>query len=146
MKICRKCKGEKALSEFHKRIGAKDGVHPVCKECRKQEPRPSLDMRRAYLRRKNYGLTDADFWAMFESQSGVCAICMDPLTLDYQTGLHIDHDHKTGKVRGLLCGRCNAGLGHFRDRIDLCLAAHKYLISASILVKQQSGIAKPDSK
>src|SRR5688572_1964204 len=54
---------------------------------------------------KKFGLTAEDFWAMLERQNGKCAICNgDP---NGQGRLHIDHDHETNRVRGLLCSRCN---------------------------------------
>lgn len=78
-------------------------------------------------------LTAGEYHKMFEKQHGVCAICGKPETRKApQTNgricrLHIDHDHKTGKVRGLLCSRCNIGLGHFMDNIEFLLKAIRYL-------------------
>lgn len=58
---------------------------------------------------------------MLAAQGGLCAICREaPAT-------HVDHDHATGKVRGLLCFNCNGALGQFRDRQDLMLRAVVYL-------------------
>jgi hypothetical protein len=67
-------------------------------------------MRRAHLRAK-YGLTPADYDRMLAGQGGGCAICGE-LAADGQS-LHVDHCHDTGRVRGLLCFNCNAGLGMF---------------------------------
>ena len=67
-------------------------------------------MRRAHLRAK-YGLTPADYDRMLAGQGGGCAICAEPAP-DGQS-LHVDHCHDTGRVRGLLCFNCNAGLGMF---------------------------------
>jgi len=58
---------------------------------------------------------------MFESQGGLCAICDRSLTIGKQNACHVDHCHKTGTVRALLCGGCNTKLGwyeRFRDRIE----------------------------
>lgn len=59
-----------------------------------------------------YGLTVADVAAMRAAQQGLCPICREPLPLGNQQ--HIDHDHVTGQVRGLLCGECNRAEGMLR--------------------------------
>lgn len=78
---------------------------------------------------KTYGLTLAEYQAMLARQDGKCAICR---RLDAVSGadhsLHVDHDHATGAVRGLLCMLCNRGVGAFRDDPDLITAAADYLI------------------
>lgn len=80
--------------------------------------------REAHLHRV-FGMTSAEYDAMSEAQGGTCAICQAPC----HTGrrLAVDHDHQTGRVRGLLCGRCNRGLGLFFDRPDLMRRAADYL-------------------
>jgi len=70
---------------------------------------------------------------MFLSQNGVCAICSGGETVKTRGTLRrlaVDHDHETGKVRGLLCNRCNNGLGNFRDDPDLLREAIAYLQEA----------------
>lgn len=65
-----------------------------------------------------YGLTWDQYQAMLETQGGQCAICgatPDPNGIKASSRLHVDHDHETGKVRALLCNRCNQGIGYFRD-------------------------------
>jgi hypothetical protein len=63
-----------------------------------------------YMRKQNlqrqYGLTPEDRLELFESSDGLCALCYE------RPAIHIDHDHKTGRVRGALCGSCNTGLGY----------------------------------
>ena len=73
---------------------------------------------------KKYGLTEAGYTELLARQAGVCAICGRP---PVKRMLAIDHDHATGRVRGLLCGGCNQGLGHFQDDPACLLAAASYL-------------------
>jgi Recombination endonuclease VII len=61
-----------------------------------------------------------------ESQNHKCAICRDPIAFEGQR-CHIDHDHDTGILRGLLCGRCNRGLGHFQDDVERLERAVAYI-------------------
>jgi len=68
--------------------------------------------------------TAEDYWSMVEKQEGVCSICKSECD---KGRLAIDHDHKTGKVRGLLCRNCNLGLGNFLDNTSLLEAAVLYL-------------------
>lgn len=78
---------------------------------------------------KNYGLTPEDYEMLLVNQEERCAICGEtPL----RGVLYVDHDHETGKVRGLLCGACNSGLGQFRDDPNVLRAAIDYLIENSI--------------
>ena len=75
--------------------------------------------------RRRYGITQEQYDAMFRAQNGSCAICGGQ-SLDGKR-LHVDHDHKTGKVRGLLCINCNHGLGKFQDSADNLTNAWAYL-------------------
>lgn len=74
-----------------------------------------------------YGLTEATFDEMLERQGGGCGICGTQEPQGRGQRLHVDHDHKTGQVRGLLCTSCNNGLGRFHDDVDLLRAAVAYL-------------------
>ena len=71
---------------------------------------------------RRYGVGDAEVAAMIEAQGGWCAICDGPLERP-----HVDHCHKTGKVRGILCFNCNAGLGKFGDDVEVMRLAVEYL-------------------
>ncbi len=80
--------------------------------------------RKSHLRRK-YGMTLEDYDRMFEAQGRVCAICDE--ARPKERTLHVDHDHETGVVRGLLCFRCNNALGDFREDHELFERAADYL-------------------
>lgn len=74
-----------------------------------------------------YGLTRAQHDAMLIAQSGLCAICCDPFGAGRLQGPHVDHCHRTGKVRGLLCRRCNSMLGYVNDCAEILNAAATYV-------------------
>jgi len=84
--------------------------------------RDKLAGRRGHL--KTYGLTPEDYERMLNEQKGTCAVCHCP---PFKHRMIIDHDHKTGKVRGLLCHRCNSALGHARDSSDRLRLLATYL-------------------
>jgi hypothetical protein len=77
---------------------------------------------KAMHRRVVYGLTYEAFESMLAAQSGQCALCAKPMFPP-----HVDHDHVTGKIRSLLCGLCNRGLGHFKDDPAVLTAAAAYV-------------------
>lgn len=79
---------------------------------------------RVDMRQKRYGLSPQQYQEMYEKQNGNCAICKRP----YDT-LSVDHDHKTLKIRGLLCVRCNTSLGGLGDSVDNIRKVLDYLES-----------------
>ncbi|WP_113701923.1 endonuclease VII domain-containing protein [Nonomuraea lactucae] len=83
------------------------------------------DPERRY-RLKQYGLTLADYDRMFQAQNGVCAVCRGP-QVEFRRFLDVDHCHATGRVRGLLCGTCNAALGAVNDDPELLEALAAYI-------------------
>ena len=87
-------------------------------------------MRESRLR-ATYGLTAEDFDAMAEVQEWVCAVCEQPEDKVSETGvllpLSVDHDHDTGRVRGLLCHKCNTAIGLLRDDPELADRVAEYL-------------------
>jgi hypothetical protein len=153
-KKCSKCHVEKAYSEFYpkKKFPGKCDVY--CKGCRAQwrennrEKCKSASNRwRAlnvdrckkqwkswsvanprkfnwgwYIKRR-YGLSPEQVETMRLQQDNRCAICKS----EFQSKFNIDHDHKTGKVRGLLCPLCNRGLGQLKDSPEILIAAAGYL-------------------
>ena len=116
----------------------KDKAHkrkPEIKETRNARRRISNNPEKRLTNRaqtlKRYGLTIEKFDQMLDQQNGVCAICgSPPATEGWQTvkQLHVDHDHATGHVRGLLCDTCNRGLGYFHDDLAKLEQAKQYLI------------------
>ena len=90
----------------------------------RSRPERKRAMRDLYYRR-TYGISADEVDAMLEAQGGGCAICgRKP---DRPASMHLDHDHETGHLRGILCIDCNHGIGKLRDDPDLLLAAVEYL-------------------
>lgn len=77
---------------------------------------------------KKYGITEDDYQRLLAKQFGVCAIC---LRHQRKQRLSIDHSHKSGKVRGLLCTRCNRNIGRFFDSYEMLQRAADYLKASS---------------
>ena len=75
---------------------------------------------------KLYGITEAEWDAMFDAQGGCCKICNTHQS-NLKKTLHVDHDHKTGRIRGLLCQKCNHGIGLFSDDPENLRRAAEYL-------------------
>ena len=130
MKKCGKCKIEKDSSDFHKDIQKKDGLRFWCKDCileyvreyQKANPeRVKRQQKDSTLRRK-YGISLDEYKRMCIAQDGKCAICPSKSGI-----LNVDHDHKTGKVRKLLCNRCNRVLGILEEDEKLILSVLDYV-------------------
>ncbi len=113
MKTCSRCGATKPLDGFHNEKVRKDGLNPWCKPCvltyNKERYAANPDSGRCSRYRRLYGITVADYDRMFDEQGGVCLICQTPCRSGMR--LAVDHDHKTGVVRGLLCYGCNTFLG-----------------------------------
>lgn len=133
VKRCRSCSIVKPSSEFNLAKKSRDGLDFRCAECtrnwvnsryRKSTPDEILRRKERHIKR-TYGLTLADFETMLANQGGGCAICA---SADHGgKSWHVDHDHETGAVRGILCHGCNHALGGARDNPDVLIAAAKYL-------------------
>lgn len=130
-KQCSTCKEYKYFKDFSKHKGQSDGHHPQCKECRsKYKPSPEVAERnklrlRKWNRFKITGFTQEDYDNKLIEQDGKCAICGtdNPGKMDFCA----DHCHDTGQKRGLLCRKCNSGLGQFNDDPELIAKAIEYL-------------------
>ena len=142
LNTCIDCGIEKPLSSFwRKGTPRKDGTYgyrAFCKECgsarstheyHNEGGKEKQKGRSFKYNLKKYGLTPAAYQEIHDNQEGSCAICSSPVALRLKTShkLFVDHDHKTGKVRGLLCHNRNAGLGHFRDNEQFLRNAIGYL-------------------
>lgn len=146
MKTCTGCSQTKSRSDFPRRATSPDGLAYRCKECTnaasrswsERNPDRRAVINRAYRERHaavlparerannllyRYGITDDEYDAMVEVQQGRCAVCRQ----EPDGRLFVDHDHRTGQNRGLLCHNCNLGLGHFKDDPDVLRAALDYL-------------------
>jgi hypothetical protein len=136
--VCNTCKRVLDESEFSRDRGATANLGRCyrCKQCaairskqfRLENPgRFSKEYMNEARLRSAYGLTFADRVALIDSQDGRCAICQEFLDRSNWNKCHVDHCHRTQIVRGILCARCNSGLGKFRDDPTLLEAAIVYL-------------------
>lgn len=142
MKLCTGCQVEKPLDQFG--IDRRRGrVMSRCKPCRTaaarawRHSRPEYESaryqatkpetRERHLKRK-YGVTLADYDRMLADQGGCCAICRKPEVQQFKGVFHVDHDHATGAVRGLLCRGCNHMLGVVGDDPAILARAIRYLV------------------
>lgn len=109
----------------------KDGLCQRCRDRRYYETNGPRERRAAKRRpvawRIKYGLTEQAYLAMNLAQGGLCAICRQAQATKQKSRLCVDHCHQTGRVRGLLCDRCNRALGLFADSAERLDVAIKYL-------------------
>lgn len=130
-KRCPKCGEVKPRSEWGNNSSSHDGMPSYCKPCynewsrnnRNNNPTRQKELRRRAHLKFNYRMSTAAYLDMLQKQDGKCVICKTIKDI-----LHVDHDHVTGKVRGLLCGECNLGIGKLKDSALVVLNAYKYLI------------------
>jgi hypothetical protein len=134
-KICKRCKEPKPLQDFYAHPQTKDNLCIYCKACyslyyKANKPKLLVNRREAWLKRA-YNLSLEEQKAMFVEQDGCCAICETPIFYDKKFGKRIntDHNHTTGKVRGLLCTRCNTFVGML-EIPSLLFKARMYLQEA----------------
>jgi len=143
-KICSLCSLSQPLINFYKEPRVKDGRSRRCKKChgkvteeyRKKNPEVYRKASKKHWNAlhdkkkhanwlKRYGLTHEKYVQMFERQDGCCKICAKECLSGMN--LSVDHCHKTGKIRGLLCKKCNSALGMLNDDIALFKSAITYL-------------------
>jgi len=97
----------------------------TARDCYNRNPKEFWDRSRKADLKRRFGLTPDLYEKMLLQQGGVCAMCKKQCKTNER--LCVDHCHHTNKIRGLLCRRCNAGIGHLDDSIDLLKAGIKYL-------------------
>lgn len=122
---CNTC-GEIDLSKLVPDKNRPMGVRNMCLACRRQSQRGG-PTKNSNLKR-TYGIDLNQYNQMLSNQRECCLICNRHRS-ELPTDLHVDHCHKTGKVRGLLCFNCNQGLGNFKDSAGLIISASEYLKS-----------------
>jgi hypothetical protein len=134
IKRCRDCDIEKPAAEFYRANGGRS-LFPECKVCNRVRSRAYQQARRTsdpdHVRRQRlsrYGVTPEQFDQMLADQGGECAICGTDVP-GGRGGFHVDHNHDSGAVRGLLCHACNVGIGHLGDSTTRLEAALAYLRS-----------------
>lgn len=117
---CRECRKLADHSERRKEYS---------KTWRKEHPNRGKETRKQDRMRLEYGLSEDQYSQLLQKQNNQCAICKNPFkeTGKHNEKAHIDHCHSTKKVRGLLCGYCNIGLGMLRDSLPIVHSAAKYL-------------------
>lgn len=120
MKKCSGCNKTFLLDNFHKDSSKKSGYHSYCKICRAVKGRVQKMQRR-------YGMSVEEYEFLLVSQNSVCYICKNPETRKNAINLSVDHDHESGRVRGLLCNDCNVGISRFKDSPELLVEAAQYL-------------------
>lgn len=117
LKVCERCKINKEITEFGVQLRMPDERNPCCRFCQ------NLKCQKSRLK-TDYNLTLEQYENMFNNQNGLCFICgiSQPNRL-----LCVDHNHNTGKVRRLLCMRCNMVLGHVKEDILILKSMIEYI-------------------
>ena len=137
-KTCTVCKEEKPFTEFRSRGGRqKHLLKSRCNKClyeehkRWTEENPEVvreyrakDKWTLQKRCARHGITPEEFWSIYEEQDGACPVCDKTIKAEDSA---IDHNHKTGEVRGILCKSCNRALGLLGDSPDTMFRGLKYL-------------------
>lgn len=119
-KVCSKCDTEKPITEYYKRSPAAGGGREAfCKDCKRVYYKREHRWRHL---KERYNITKEEYEDRYAMQEGRCGICST-----YAEVLCVDHDHKTGDVRGLLCSPCNRSLGQLGDDIESIKRTLEYL-------------------
>jgi len=127
-KKCNRCNEVLPVTEFYIKHDVKHNKHyrfnSPCKFC--ANIARNIDYHKAYQRKLKYNLTSEEYELKLIEQNYSCGICNIHRD-DYSKDFSVDHCHKTGKVRSLLCNNCNSGLGFFKDSPSIMKKAITYL-------------------
>lgn len=149
-KVCTKCEKEKITTSFRERPSLKCGYHSWCRDCEneanrkrvvkkvkevvvktdvqiKEEEQLKKYKAKERMLKYRYSLTIDSYHSMYEEQNKSCKICLKEYELGGWKGLYVDHCHRTGKVRGLLCPKCNTMIGVLNEDIELLRSMAKYI-------------------
>jgi hypothetical protein len=127
-KVCSKCKMYLFVEfDFHKNARSPDGYKTVCKQCCKVYSTQATSVRHTRDIQRKYDMSPVEYNTLRSKQSYRCKICGLHESKNLHRKLHIDHDHATGAVRGLLCNSCNRGIGLLQDSHILLYAAARYV-------------------
>ena len=127
MPVCNTCGVEKPRKEFRKYTNAgrgrkSSGICGICKPCHNDKYR---DYKRRWDLENKYGITLEEYDEMAKDGCHICGKKSEGNR--NKVNLNVDHDHETGKVRGVLCGLCNTGLGKLGDNVEGLTRALEYL-------------------
>lgn len=138
MKVCTRCGETKYLESYYRNKRNTDGRAFECKDCSKardaeryKTPERRLSKKRVELR-SLYNVEYEVVMQMYSDQGGLCKICNSFMEVsseskDVRKTFCVDHNHTTGKIRGLLCSDCNRGIGFLKDSPSVLESAFKYL-------------------
>jgi len=130
-KWCPRCKKELPIAEFGKNRANYDGYATYCKfhhyEITLANRNKNWGSAKQYRLKYRHGITLEQYEAMLTAQDHKCAICLRYPADNLKNPWHVDHDHSTGKVRGILCHSCNTALGNFKDDPEILRKALEYL-------------------
>lgn len=147
IKVCYKCKELKPLSSFSRNKRTKDGLQQICKACNalrsrnwrkiesnrerlKQWRNNNIEKCTGHARKSNlnikYNMSIEEYTVLLEAQNNKCLLC-NKSPEENGKALSVDHNHQTGKIRGLLCDNCNKGIGFLKENIETLKNAIRYL-------------------
>ena len=128
VKKCSACDTDKPLEDFKKNKQGKLGRYSICKKCDSERQKYRYTNGDSYAVRLNrlYGLTVDEYEQMYAEANGCCQVC-GISEEEHGKRLAVDHCHSTGKVRGLLCSKCNTALGQLDDSLKRIAELYSYL-------------------